>query len=949
MTGFMGSGRCRSAFAGVMLAVLLPMPLFAQLGVLFSDDFNGATVDPAKWRVSDIPFETGATDIEPIVGGGSVNFYGYATANYWGGVSLASVPTFSVVPGEALVFKVERWEHMGNATASRSGVWVTNPDRSTYLLFADNWGESGWTFNLLTGDTLVDRPTGSGINLPPLDGFPFDDGQFHEIKVMANGQSVRMFVDEVYGGAAPYPFSDDIVFEFGAYARALIDGEFGPDEVDVTFGPVQVERIGVVQFEKTFMAQKVGGAARQVEITVSPTVLASQPISVNVISDNPGVAKAVGADGSGVLTIQFAQGGANTQTIAIEASGLGTATLTLETAADLEIWNSLTVVVPAEPGVQMTDDFEDGTLDPAIWVPVTRGFEETGAAELTTEETGGTLRFSGTATGSYWGGRSVSTVDSYSASPYNALAFEIDRVSIEYTGTAARTGVYIRNADYSQYVFFSQNIGENGWQYNVNPGSPTGGGTDIVGLDPLDGSTGTHKLRLVADGQNVGLYLDGALAATVPFPVMDGIFFEVGTYLRAEGDTGTGVFDNALIETEVPCINVSNTVLGRSIDDLGIETVQVTVPEMFIIGDDQTLVITSDNPAVAAPVGGTDGVLNLTFDANGPLTLPFEIELKAIGTANFTITNTQGVCGPPPIVAAVSYTPEVLLTDDFEDGVLDPALWVESGAGFEFSLYPDAGGTFSVAEANGVLTIAGALETNYWGGRSIVTVDTYNASLTSPLAIEVDRVSQAGTGSGHRTAVWVTNADRTNYVFFAYNPVEGTYWQYNYRVNGEGPSSGTGTGSGVRVEAFTGGTFDDGGNHRMRMVANGQTVKLFLDGVFGIELPFPFGNDLKFEIGCYARMIPDTVDGVFDNVLITGIAGTVQPVDVLVDIAKVGGDIVLTWTATPDVAYQVQSSPDLVTWTDIAGGAVIAEGDTVTWTDSSAPEAVKFYRVIELP
>ena len=33
----------------------------------------------------------------------------------------------------------------------------------------------------------------------------------------------------------------------------------------------------------------------------------------------------------------------------------------------------------------------------------------------------------------------------------------------------------------------------------------------------------------------------------------------------------------------------------------------------------------------------------------------------------------------------------------------------------------------------------------------------------------------------------------------------------------------------------------------------------------------------------------------------------------------------------------------------VAGGAVIAEGDTVTWTDPSAPEAVKFYRVIELP
>ncbi|MDI9384732.1 MAG: hypothetical protein QM518_10570 [Verrucomicrobiota bacterium] len=945
MTDLIRSGRCRSAFAGVLMAVLLPMSLFGQLGVLLSDNFNGSTVDPAKWRVSDTPFETGAADIEANVGGGSVNFYGFATANYWGGLSLASVPTFSVVPGEALVFKSERWSHLGNATASRSGVWVTDPTRSKYVFFADNWGENGWTYNLLTGDSMVDLPTGTGINLVPLDDFTLDDGQFHEIMVMANGESVKMYVDGVYGGVVPYPFSDDIVFEFGAYARAFVDGELGPDEVDVTFGPAQVERVGVVQFERTFLPQKVGGVARQVGITVSPTLLASQPISVSITSDNPAVAKPVGADGSGTLTIQFAQGGANTQMIEVEAFSLGTAMLTLGTTADLEIWNSLNVVVPEQPGVQMTDDFEDGTLDPAIWVPGTRGFEDAGAVDMTVQESGGALRFSGTGTASYWGGQSVSTVNSYSASPYNLLTFEIDRVSIEYTGSAARTGVYIRNADYSQYVFFAQNLGENGWQYNVNPGSPTGGGTDITGLDALDGSTGTHQLRMVANGQTVDLYLDGAYAATAPFPVIDGIFFEVGTYLRAAGDTGTGVFDNAHIETATPCINVSNTVVGRSIDDLGIETVQVTVPELFTLGDDLSLVVTSDNPAVAAPVGGTDGVLTLTVDPNGSLTLPFEIELKAIGTANFTITNAQGICGPPSIVAAVSYTPEVLLTDDFEDGVLDPALWVESGAGFEFELHPDAGGVFNVAEANGVLTIGGVVEAEYWGGRSIVTVDTYSASLTSPLSIEVDRVSQTGSGTGHRTALWITNADRTNFVFFAYNPAEGTFWQYNYRQNGEGPSNGPGN----LIDAFTGITYEDGGNHRMQMVANGQTVKIYLDGVYGIEVPFPFTDDLKFEIGSYGRFTDDTVDGVFDNVLITGIAGTVQPVDVLVDIAKVGGEIVLTWNATSGVAYQVQSSTDLVTWADIDSGAVIAEGDTVTWTDSSAVDAVKFYRVIELP
>jgi hypothetical protein len=68
-----------------------------------------------------------------------------------------------------------------------------------------------------------------------------------------------------------------------------------------------------------------------------------------------------------------------------------------------------------------------------------------------------------------------------------------------------------------------------------------------------------------------------------------------------------------------------------------------------------------------------------------------------------------------------------------------------------------------------------------------------------------------------------------------------------------------------------------------------------------------------------------------------------------VDIAQDQGAIVLSWTAIPDAAYQVQTSTDRETWTDADGGSLIAEGDTVTWTDSSATDAVKFYKVLSLP
>jgi hypothetical protein len=66
--------------------------------------------------------------------------------------------------------------------------------------------------------------------------------------------------------------------------------------------------------------------------------------------------------------------------------------------------------------------------------------------------------------------------------------------------------------------------------------------------------------------------------------------------------------------------------------------------------------------------------------------------------------------------------------------------------------------------------------------------------------------------------------------------------------------------------------------------------------------------------------------------------------------------ISLTWDAAPDRTYQVEYSPDLVSWFASPTGEVIATNTTASWTDSGPPDTAavpstvpqRFYRVFQL-
>ena len=56
----------------------------------------------------------------------------------------------------------------------------------------------------------------------------------------------------------------------------------------------------------------------------------------------------------------------------------------------------------------------------------------------------------------------------------------------------------------------------------------------------------------------------------------------------------------------------------------------------------------------------------------------------------------------------------------------------------------------------------------------------------------------------------------------------------------------------------------------MKILANGETVKLYLDDVFGVEIPFAASSGINFGFGTYCDEGGNVAIGYFDNALVKG-------------------------------------------------------------------------------
>lgn len=924
----------RLAAAALGLA-LLPGASAQFSKVVFSEDFSGATIDISKFAPDAPFFEGGKGDIAAAQHDGVVEFTGTVSQQWWAGATLRVIPTFTASPETNIVVSVDRVSEMGAGTSSRSALWIQDITTNRFVLFADNRGENHWEYNRKINEA-GDQPTGGGTAIATFNNDPaFLDEGLHTMKAVANGSTVKLYLDDVLGAEVKFPFSD-LIFQIGSYARA------NGDTADTIFDNLKVEEVGTATFSTTTLTLGSGQTATGIKVRIPPGANASSAVSLRVVSSNPAAAIPVGASGD-TLTLNFPAGGSNEQTIDVQSVAVGGSTLTLANDLGLGAGNTLKVTVVPGPGVRLTDEFSGNAIDAAKWVRNDTGFE-TGSGTFDVAQTGGQLQISGVIdVASYWGGASVKTVDEYIATKDLPLVFEMDRVSIDNLyydtpATGARTGVFITTADRSQFVFFGQDLGETGWEVNVNPGNPTGSGTALAAFAALATDQGNHHLKMVADGSTVEVFLDGVSGGKFDFAVSSGIHFEVGAYARDVSDYVGGVFDNVKIENTLPCVTVSPTDISTLQGDTS-NLLTLTIPKLLNAAN-TTVTITSSAPGVAIPEGAVNGSLNVVFPPGSTNVKSVKVVAVGVGTAQFTLTDDQGACIANGVNVTVTPPPVTLLSDDFSGSVVDTSKWqvdqtplVEGGAAT-----PDS----AVTLVNGQAVMAVTAEVASWPGLALDTVKTFTAGPTAPAIFEIDRaklgfVLVTGTSAKQRTGVWVKDSTGTNYVFFCeYATHDGTAggWQYHRQIGQTGDTPVTG--NGVSIAAFSAATFNDQGNHHMKAVANGSTVKLYLDDVLGAEVPFPFTDGITFGFGTYVAAATDIATGTFDNAKVSGVAPSLGPLSA----AKLGGNIVISWTGSGTL-QSADALGNTTAWSDVTPAPT---GNSYTIT-AAAQATQKFYRL----
>ncbi len=873
-----------------------------QGNVVFSDDFESNEIDPAKYEAAEPFFEGGKGDIHAEPGNGVMRFVGSTTQQWWSGGTLRIVPTFAPSDSEKITLSIDRVEEAGEGTASRSALWIFNEDESKYILFADVRGEGGWRYNRKIGQA-GDVATGGGTQITAFDGATFDDGGLHSMSMVADGQTVKLLLDDIEGAEVNFPFSP-VIFHFGSFARA------DNDTADTTWDNLVITSEGSATFHSaTKLSVREGAVSGQVTVRIPHGLNLQRAISVTIVSDAPGIASPKGG-ASGRLAITFPAGGSNLAEFQAAGHSLGGALFRIE-SNDLDAGNVLNVAVVSDAGVHLEENFAGNSIDNSKWQVSNEGFGN-GEAAFDVEQTGGELEISGYLDAGSWGGASLKTVNNYLATEDLNLVFEVDRVKIDPFNNG-RAGVFIANADRSRYVFFSQLV-ENeatSWRVNVNPGSATGGGTAISAFAEMD-EWSQYKMKLVADSSTVEVFLNGVSGGKFPFEVSTGIHFEIGAYAQTVDDDITAHFDNAKIANVLPCIqtDVSSVLLTLA----ETQEITVTVPRLVNDTTDVSVTVASSNPKVAVPVGGTEGTLTLHFAAGASNSQTVRVHPTGLGAASFTLNSSADVCVGDPLSIEIVSVPKNLFEDDFSGTSYNSEKWREDSFSFNNSGLAKPAPDSAVSIMDGQLLIHVEVESPAWPGLALFTKETFSASAAEPLTFEIDRkmvdfVLSAGVSSESRTGIWVRSED--NYVFFVDHTTHDARnfgWRYN-RVPSDDDNEQTG--DGINIPAFDGGSFDNRRNHRMKMISNGSTVKLFLDDVFGVEVDFPFSANLSFGVGAYADDVgpnhPETgevrgnqTSGFFDNALITGGSTPYTPMPPPSSAAITGftvqdGNLVIEW------------------------------------------------------
>jgi hypothetical protein len=209
-----GSGEYHFLATGVGLPpahtypIAPPPPNITEL----SDEFPGDAIDQAKWQVLDLGLEsTAPSDIRASIADGKLAIGGATSVDYWAGKTLMSRGAFDVGRGEKLTVRVSRRALEARGTGARSSLWLW-VDSSNYLMFSQDTEHGHWSYNL------------NGSRGPGVELLPDDDGGPHEMRLVHDGGSVRVFLDDRELTEMKVPWFEGI--RVGLTGQARADGDW---------------------------------------------------------------------------------------------------------------------------------------------------------------------------------------------------------------------------------------------------------------------------------------------------------------------------------------------------------------------------------------------------------------------------------------------------------------------------------------------------------------------------------------------------------------------------------------------------------------------------------------------------------------------------------------------------------------------------------------------------
>jgi hypothetical protein len=269
-----------------------------------------------------------------------------------------------------------------------------------------------------------------------------------------------------------------------------------------------------------------------------------------------------------------------------------------------------TPVTPAGTTNLLADDFSGESIDTNKWSINSTPWLAGGTLDndnTSVTQTNGQVEFDVYAA-SDWGGVSLKTVSSFSASLSQPLVFEITREFFDQNANYAFPGVWITDDTRTKFVYFGEDFGTDpgGWQYNRKIGDP-----DFDNTDPEEGIWNTalvndddigdffnngedHRIKAVVDGTTVRLYLDGFFASEVSFPLTSGIFFEFGAYCSAPTDEDENEVESAFSDAKVARLN------AVSLTNFSINN-GATVTGVSITSDPRVLELTTTGVTADSP------------------------------------------------------------------------------------------------------------------------------------------------------------------------------------------------------------------------------------------------------------------------------------------------------------------------------------------------------------